>query len=136
MQGESIGKVMGEGSIGKGGCVAASKNEGAVGEVDFIDEAGGEKGGVEPAAALTKEAADIPLGAQPDEGGREIKGGLTETLDGVSEFFKRGAAGGRQLGGCQHDERCAGFSEEAGAQVGTATAADEDTQRGTFTLTV
>lgn len=69
------------GAIGDGGGVGASKQDGAEGEVYFVDEVGLQESCVEFAAAFDEQAFDVVVCVQPTECGGEVDRGGAEPGD-------------------------------------------------------
>ncbi len=105
------------GAVGEGGGVAPAEEARADGEVEFVDEAGGDEREVEGAAAFAEEPADAPLLVEPVEGGGEIEGGVAAGVDVAGEGGEACEAGGGCLVGDEEDDGREGVAEDLGPRV-------------------
>lgn len=102
MKSGGVGEMFDSGAITEGGGECATEDQWAPGQVQFIDEAGLEKGIVQAAATLDHDGADVEVAGKGNEAGVEIDGipGGNEHLIG-EQAEGLGAMGG---GGSGHPE--------------------------------
>jgi len=123
-----LGEVLYSRATGEGGGGAATVNEGADGEVDFVDEVQFEERGVEFAAAFEEESFDAALFAKPAQGGGEVELAVTEDFDFVGHGAKAAQAGRSGAGGGEDDDGGETMAEDFGGRVNGARAADDDAE--------
>lgn len=113
---------------GDGGGRATADYFRADGEVELIDQAGVEQGGVQFSSAFAEQAADVPMFPQDRERGREIDLFVAAEdcrIEQVAEFLQPAA---KSFRGGYHKNRRKPVLENGGARIDGAGAADNDAQ--------